>query len=138
MAKVLVRAQIDVPVERLWRLVADFGDVRWIPGGESARTQGDGPGMIRIMGVGPAEIHERLESRDDAARTIIYTIQRGLPMPITGYRATMIVRPAGDARSELEWSSTFTPDGVSEQDAEAQVEGLYQMMIGWIREFLAK
>jgi len=138
MAQAIVKEVIDVPVDRLWRLVADFGNVRWIPGGETARTEGDGPGMVRIMGMGSTEIRERLESRDEAARTIVYTIRQGLPMPITDYRATMVVRPADDGRSELEWSSTFQPDGVSEAEAVAQVEGLYRMMCGWIRDALAK
>ena len=138
MAQVIVKEDIDAPADRLWRLVADFGNVRWSPGGEGARTEGNGPGMVRILGIGSSEIRERLESRDDAARTIVYTIPQGLPMPITDYRATMIVRSAGDRRSELEWSCTFKPDGVPEAEASAQLEGLYRMMIGWIRDFLAK
>lgn len=138
MAHVIVKEEIEAPADRLWRLVADFGDVRWIPGGESARAEGDGPGMVRILGIGAAEIRERLESRDEESRTIVYTIPQGMPMPITKYRATMIVRPVGDRRSELQWSCTFEPDGVPEAEAHAQVEGLYRMMIGWIRDFLAQ
>jgi hypothetical protein len=138
MAHVVVREEIDAPRDRLWGLVADFGNVGWIPGGESARTEGAGPGMVRILGMGGAEIRECLESRDDAARTIVYTIAQGLPLPLTDYRATMTVRSAGDRRSELEWSCTFTPAGVPEGEAKAQVEDLYHMMIGWIRDYLAK
>jgi len=138
MAQVVVKEAIDTPPERLWRLVADFGDVRWIPGGERARTEGTGPGMVRIMGAGGAEIRERLESRDEAARTIVYTIPQGLPMPITDYRATMTVRSINDRQSELEWSCTFKPAGVPEAEAKAQVDNLYHMMIGWIRDYLAK
>lgn len=137
MAQLVVREAIDATQDRLWRLVRDFGDVRWIPGGENARTEGSGPGMVRILGAAGAEIRERLESRDDDLRTIVYTIPSGLPMPISGYRATMTVRGAGERRSELEWSCTFTPDGVPEADAKAQVENLYRMMIGWIRDYLA-
>ncbi len=137
MAHVTVKGEINVPVERLWAVVADFGSVGWIPGGETARVEGNGPGMVRMFGGGSTEIRERLESRDDAMRTIVYTIPQGLPMPITGYRATMVVRPAG-AGSELEWSCTFEPDGVTEAEAKAQVEGLYGMMIGWIRDFVTR
>jgi hypothetical protein len=138
MASVMVKGEIEVPAERLWRLVADFGDVRWIPGGEGARTEGSGPGMVRILSMGPTEIRERLESRDDAAQTIVYTIPQGLPMPIRDYRATMTVRATGDRSSVLEWACTFEPDGAPEPDAKAQVENLYGMMIGWIRDYLAK
>ena len=136
MAQVTVRGEIDVPVERLWKVVADFGRVGWIPGGDTARVEGDGPGMVRIFGVDKAEIRERLESRDEATKTIVYSIPQGMPMPITGYRATMTVRPSAGGNSELEWSCIFEPDGVPEADARAQLEGLYGMMIGWIRDHL--
>jgi hypothetical protein len=49
----------------------------------------------------------------------------------------MTVHGSG-AKSELEWQCTFEPNGVTEADAKAQVESLYRMMIGWIREYLAK
>jgi len=137
MAHLVVREEIDATEDRLWRVVADFGNVRWIPGGESARTEGSGPGMVRILGAEGAEIRERLESRDDSARTIVYTIPTGLRLPITDYRATMTVRSAAERRSTLEWSCTFTPAGIPEAEAKAQVENLYRMMIGWIRDYLA-
>lgn len=136
MAHVLVKGEIEVPAERLWGLVADFADVGWMPGGERARTEGDGPGMVRILGMGATEIRERLESRDPATQTIVYTIPQGLPMPIRDYRATMTVRATGDRRSELLWACTFEPDGATEAEATAQVDNLYQMMIGWIRDYL--
>ena len=138
MAHAVVSEDLDAAEDRLWRVVADFGDVRWIPGGEAARTEGSGPGMVRIIGAPGAEIRERLQSRDDGTRTIVYTIPRGLPLPITGYRATMTVRAASPGRSVLEWSCTFTPAGVPEDEARAQVENLYRMMIGWIRDYLAR
>jgi polyketide cyclase/dehydrase/lipid transport protein len=138
MARVVVKGEIEVPADRLWKLVADFGNVGWIPGGESARTEGNGPGMVRIIDMGAGEIRERLESRDEAAQTIVYTIPQGLPMPITDYRATMIVRALGDRRSELEWSCTFQPDGVPEAEPRAQLENLYTIMIGWIRDRLTR
>jgi hypothetical protein len=138
MAHVVVKEEVAVPPDTLWRLVADFGSVGWIPGGETARAEGTGAGMVRIFGAGSgAEIRERLESVDEAARRIVYTIPQGMPMPIKHYRATMTVHPGGQ-RSVLEWSCTFEPDGVAEADAKAQVENLYKMMIGWIRDYLAR
>jgi len=136
MAQARIREEIAVPADRLWRVVADFGNVGWIPGGEGARTEGKGPGMVRILGMGGNEIRERLESADDAGRTIVYTIPQGLPMPVKDYRSTMKVHDRGDGKSELEWSCTFEPDGVPEAEARAQLEGLYRMMAGWIRDYV--
>ena len=138
MSQVRVKEEIAVAADRLWRLVVDFGNVGWIPGGEGVRTEGKGPGMVRILGFGGAEVRERLDSVDEPRRTIVYTIPQGLPMPIKDYRATMTVRDVGPQKSELDWSCTFEPDGVTEEEAKAQVENLYHMMIGWIRDHLGK
>lgn len=138
MAQVVVKEGIAVPPDKLWRLVADFGNAGWIPGGDRVRTEGKGPGMVRIFGGSSAEIRERLESVDQHTRSIVYTIPQGIPFPIKNYRATMTVHLSGNQLSELEWMCTFDPDGATEADATAQVENLYRMMIGWIRDYLAK
>lgn len=138
MAQVVVQEGIAVAPDKLWHLVADFGNAGWIPGGDSVRTEGKGPGMVRIFGSGSAEIRERLESVDQHTRSIVYTIPQGVPLPIKGYRATMTVRASGDQHSELEWMCTFEPNGATEADAKVQVENLYKMMIGWIRDYLNK
>lgn len=135
MAQVVVREGIAVAPDALWRLVSDFGRVGWIPGGEAALTEGKGPGMVRILGGGT--IRERLEVVDQHTRSIVYTIPQGNPLPIKNYRATMTVHPSGD-HSELEWQCTFEPAGATEAEATAQVENLYRMMIGWIRDHVAK
>lgn len=137
MAQVAVKEGIAVPPEKLWALVSDFGNAGWIPGGDAVRTDGKGPGMVRMFGEGNAEIRERLESVDQHTRTIVYTIPQGIPLPIKNYRATMTVHPSG-AHSDLEWSCTFEPNGVSEDEAKAQVEGLYRMMVGWVRDYVTK
>ena len=40
MADLMVSRTLDVPTDALWQLVRDFGDVRWIPGGENAQLEG--------------------------------------------------------------------------------------------------
>jgi hypothetical protein len=84
----------------------------------------------RIQGPDKA-IHERLESVDEASRTLVYTIPVNVPFPVTDYRATMRVRAKG-AGSELDWSVSFTPAGAPEEAARKAIEGMYGMMIGWI------
>ena len=138
MAQVVVREGVAVAPATLWKLVADFGNVGWLPGGDAVRTEGKGPGMVRMFGDGSAQIRERLESVDQHTRSIVYTIPQGIPLPVKNYRATMTVHATDDQHSELEWMCTFEPNGATEADARAQVENLYRMMIGWIRDYLAK
>ncbi len=136
MADVVVTAEFDVPSKRLWSLVADFGNVSWIPGMGAVRVDGDGPGMTRYLPAGDVEIHERLESIDDERRTLVYTIPVNIPFPVKNYRATMRVDDrAGGCR--LTWSCAFEPSGISDVQADQTVRGLYEMMIGWMRAHLA-
>lgn len=136
MAAVAVQGEFDVSADRLWELVADFGNVAWIPGMAGVRVDGEGPGMTRYLPAGESEIHERLESIDPVQRTLRYTIPVNIPLPVTDYRATMRVEGAASG-AKLHWSCTFEPAGVSEAEAQQVVRGLYEMMIGWIREHLA-
>jgi hypothetical protein len=127
------KGELAVPVEKLWAVVRDFGSVPWIQGIGDVKVVGSGPGMTRIFN---GAIHEKLESVDDARRVLTYTIPQGLPLPVKNYHSTMKVEPAGAGRSQLTWTCRADPDGVPEQQARQAVTGMYQVMIGWIRDYL--
>ncbi|MFF8905462.1 SRPBCC family protein [Streptomyces olivaceoviridis] len=60
---------------------------------------------------------ERLEAFDDEARTYTYSTVRA-PFPVTGYRSALTVREAPDGHgARVEWSGTFTPVEVTDQEA---------------------
>ena len=135
MAELQVSRTLDAPTDALWRLVRDFGDVRWIPGGEHAKLEGSGPGMLRILAGPDGSVRERLESVDETNQSIVYTITEGLPFPVTGYRATMRVSDV-DGKGHLDWSCSFEPDGVTEEEAAKGIEAMYGVMLGWIGDCL--
>ena len=137
MSEVSMKRTLEVPASRVWDLIADFGDISWMPAGTQADVEGDGPGMARVIHAGDRKIREVLESRDAESRTLVYTIPEGVPFPVTGYRSTMIVNDS-DAGCELEWRCSFEPDGVSEDQAGAAIEGMYAVMIGWVAERAAQ
>jgi len=137
MGEVRVRRGLGVPAAKVWSVIADFGDVSWMPAGTRAEVEGDGPGMARVIGAGERTIREVLESRDSDTRTLVYTIPEGVPFPVTDYRATMIVADADDG-CELEWRCSFEPAGVSEAEAAAAIEGMYGVMIGWVADRAAQ
>ena len=128
-----VKGEIPVPAEKLWKVIRDFGNVDWIPGLSGVKVVGSGPGMTRIIN---GAIHEKLESLDDSARSLTYTILQGMPLPIKNYHSTMKVEPAGAGKSQLTWTCRADPDGVPEEQARQAVTGMYQVMIGWIRDSL--
>ena len=127
------KGELAVPVEKLWAVVRDFGSVGWIQGVSDVKVVGSGPGMTRIFG---GAIHEVLESVDDTRRVLTYTIPQGLPLPVKNYHSTMKVEPAGAGKSQLTWTCRADPDGVPEEQARQAVTGMYQVMIGWIRDYL--
>jgi len=83
------------------------------------------------------KVHEHLEARDDQARSLTYTIPEGVPFPVTGYRATMVVSDDG-GRGRLSWTCQFEPDGVSEAEASGAIQQMYGVMIGWISDLIAR
>lgn len=132
MANAVVKQALDVPPDKLWRLVAAFGDTSWMPAGTQVRLEGSGPGMARYITAGPDKvIQERLESVDAASRTLVYTIPVNVPFPAKDYRATMRVTPSGTG-CELEWGASFTPVNAPEAEVAKAIQGLYGLMIGWL------
>ena len=71
-------------------------------------------------------IVERLEKFDNAARSYGYSILKA-SFPITGYLSTLQVKTALDGKgSRVDWSATFTPDGVSDDEASKIFQGIFE------------
>jgi hypothetical protein len=124
--------KVEVKIERspddVWALIGDFGGLGdWMPGIDSCELDGD-VRKIEMMGM---EIHEQQMSRDDATRTISYSIVKS-PMPLEHHLATLSVAPDGDA-PVLTWAYEVRPDDMgaafgpvyegSAQAVKAQLEG---------------
>lgn len=137
MAEVVVSGEINVPAKQLWALLLDFGSVDWMQGVTQLEVQGEGEGMSRIIGEGDQAIIEVLESIDEEAQQIGYTITQNNPMPVSEYHARCKAIDLGDGRSQLDWSCEFTPaEGTDEASARAALEVMYDLLIGWARTSL--
>ncbi len=136
MGRASVSRTLNASTEAVWGLVRDFGNVPWMPGGENAETEGQGPGMVRILQGPNGAIREQLESVDDEARVLVYSIPENVPFPVTGYRSTMTVSDDG-GQGHLDWSCEFEPEGISEEEAAKTVETMYGVMFGWIEDSLS-
>ncbi len=103
-------AQIDIngSADDVWALAGDFGGIAaWMPGMESCRLEGDDR-ILETMGM---TITEHLVSRDDATRTLTYSIIDGVP--IESHQAVVTVTPAGDT-THVTWDVVATPDEMAD------------------------
>jgi carbon monoxide dehydrogenase subunit G len=98
-----------------WAVVGDFhglGD--WMPGIDESVSEGDDR-VLSMMGM---SIRERLVGRDDANRSITYSIVDGAP--VESHEATITVHDA-DGSSRVTWDVTAEPDEMA-----GMMQGIYQ------------
>ena len=124
MASTIASIVIPASAERVWQLIGGFNSLPdWLPYIlDSALSEG---GRIRTLANPAGEaIVERLEAFNDKERFYSYSILKA-PFPARDYFATIRVRTAGEEASVVEWSGSFTPVGVSEQEVTQLFHGIY-------------
>ncbi|MEH6582896.1 MAG: SRPBCC family protein [Halioglobus sp.] len=125
MVAVVVEKEIPLPAEKVWGLLADFGDISW-SGMENVEVEGEGVGMIRkiIVGEGKAAV-ERLEAYDANNMTFTYSIVSGNPMPIENIQGSPQVTVVDDGHCTLSWTVTGNEVGIPESEAAQMLKGFY-------------
>ncbi|MGW0877030.1 SRPBCC family protein [Streptomyces sp. NPDC002740] len=120
-------ASLDIPAsaERVWQLIGGFDSLPdWLPYIPTSELS-DGGRVRSLRNEDGGMIVERLEAFDNTARTYSYSILRA-PFPVTGYLSTLTVHEtAGQDTARVEWSGTFTPDGISDDEAVALFHSIY-------------
>ncbi len=126
MAEIEVVEEIGAPADAAWEKLGDFAGIGdWMPGVESCEVEGEGVGAVRAIGFGGASVKERLESRDEAERTLCYSIVEG-PVPVQNYLATIRVSETGAGACRVDWTARFdTPDGVPAEAIAPALEKAY-------------
>ncbi|WP_068180158.1 SRPBCC family protein [Mycobacterium sp. UM_CSW] len=139
MVCIAVTKEVAAPAAAVWELLADFGDISWMPVGDRVDVDGDGIGMSRsIHGAGDKPIVETLTHLDPDRMELGYAISDN-PLPVSRFEAIVAVRPV-EAGSSIIWNVDYDPLGPSESDAEAArqaVEAVYGMMAGWLADAAA-
>ena len=74
-----------------------------------------------------------LEWIDPEARRLGYAIPENVPMPVSDYHSEMAVVDLGDGRSRLDWTCKAEPDGVGADQAKTAVEGMYGVLVSWVK-----
>jgi len=125
MTSVTAMADLQVSPDIVWRLIGGFGSLpNWIP--YVTQSDLDDGGRVRhIAAPNGQRFAERLEKYDSGDRSYSYSILESR-FPVTDYLATLRVTAIdGGNGSHVEWSARFTPDGVSEEEAQGIFKGIF-------------
>jgi hypothetical protein len=119
-------AKVDIAAspDQIWQLIGGFNSLPdWLPYiSKSELSEG---GRVRHLANPDGQtIVERLEAFDDALRSYSYSILQA-PFPVTGYLSTLCVK-SNRGGSRVEWSGTFTPKGVSAEEASRLFQGIFE------------
>jgi len=99
-----VSERYTAPPEAAWQLVGDFAGIGRVFNDVDDVVVVDDLRTFNLMGM---RITERLVSRDEAARTLSYSIIDGVP--VDAHEATIRVEPH-ESGCEIVWSVTSEPE----------------------------
>lgn len=139
MSDVAVHLDFESSADAVWQVLADFGGIgAWGPGIVSCKLEGSGVGAVRAVEMpGGAVMEERLETLDDAQRTLQYAIIGG-PLPVDDYLATVKVSEQGSG-CRVDWGARFTPpEGVPADAIAGGINGAYAGMLDALKKHLGE
>jgi carbon monoxide dehydrogenase subunit G len=102
-------ADIDAPVEKVWRLVGNFSGIRhWHPAVDECTASGDGVGATRTVRIGAQTVVERLEILDQSEYLFGYVLERSDPPgPLVGLRGTIKLTTLVSGKTHLDWTASI-------------------------------
>ncbi|MFZ6049952.1 SRPBCC family protein [Pseudomonas sp. CR3202] len=124
MSNAYASVELQASAEQVWQLIGGFDSLPdWLPFiPQSGLSEG---GRVRTLkSVGGDVIIERLLDFSESQRSYTYTILQG-PAPVRDYQSTLRVQAQGRG-SKVEWFGSFTPENISEAEAQAMFEGIYK------------
>jgi carbon monoxide dehydrogenase subunit G len=126
MAKISVNEDYAASAADVWRKLSDFGGLAgWMPGVKNCEVKGQGIGAVRTLALGPVKIVEKLESLDEDACRLSYSLVEG-PMPLHNFLATIEVTETSPSSCRVDWSAAFDlPEGVSEEQIAPGIKAGY-------------
>lgn len=136
-AEVSREATVDAKAAEVWRVIGPYCAIAdWYPGVETCGEENIDGALHRRLGTADgAEFLEKQLDHSDQTMSYSYAIIEG-PLPVSDYKATLSLTESGD-QTVVVWSSTFEPDGVSEEEAATIVGGVYETGLEAVRQRFA-
>ena len=132
--------RLDVSLDRVWEVVADFGSLlSWLPGNESGTLElhGEGIGMTRDLNLPTVgAVQHRLDALDHDTHSLTYSLTKGRPLGMAAYSVTLSLT-GDDAHCELHWRGEFEPEaGANVEEMGANLAGAYDNMANGLASLL--
>jgi uncharacterized protein YndB with AHSA1/START domain len=113
MPEFTITRQIEAPVEAVWEVLHDFGDIqRWSAGVKASELTSEGPvseGSTRHCNFAPfGAVNERVDRHEPNQRLTV-NIYETSKLPISGSVADFNIAPHGDG-TELTLHYSYTPN----------------------------
>jgi hypothetical protein len=125
MAHTTTTIEIPAAPDQVWQLIGGFNSLPdWLPYIPNSELS-QGGRVRRLANPNGDVIVERLEAFNEKERYYTYSIMQA-PFPATNYEATIRVRENGGKGSLVEWSGSFTPVGVSDEEVTSLFHGIYK------------
>jgi len=136
MTTISMETVLNTSANNAWKIIGDFNGLsKFIPTITASTLNGSGVGAERTLTFDDgSQMVERLESQDENRLTYsIVTSQ----LPLEGYLACMRAEDLGNNRCKVVWSSSFTPKGVSEEEAVGIIREVYSMGLAGLKKLFA-
>jgi uncharacterized protein YndB with AHSA1/START domain len=110
MHTIKVERELNVPIEKLWSLVADFANLSWYPPAEKVEKIGEGIGEVRriTMPGMPAAIEERLMELDPQQHRLVYRVLENEINIMQDYTVVARLRSVDEATTVALWQGEFS------------------------------
>ncbi len=124
---------INAQAEKVWNTLKSFDYVeKYHPIVQKTEVEGSGVGATRICTLSlpdgnTGKLLEKLESLDESQKTISIALLEG-PVPASNVIFTIKVNSVDANRTELEFSSSAEPKGVSEDDLRNNFLPVFKMI----------
>ncbi|MET3195124.1 uncharacterized protein YndB with AHSA1/START domain [Bacillus sp. OAE603] len=126
MANTTLTIIISASPENVWKLIGGFNSLPdWLPYIPNSELS-EGGRVRHLANPNGDVIVERLEVFNDKDQFYTYSILEA-PFPVTNYQSTLRVREHNGSKETLvEWSGSFTPIGVNEEEVTSLFYGIYK------------
>jgi hypothetical protein len=138
MTRASCKTTINKTADAIWRVISNFGAAgQYLSGIVSCTVEGKGIGALRTLtSADGSTVIERLETLDESARQLSYTLLTDTPF--RNCLTTMAVRDLGPGLAELEWYSTFEPEGIPMSEAADMLEGALSTNCLALKQFMER